>query len=46
MTRKITPIKDLIALVKLIKIFIRIRPNIVHSHTPKAGIIAMLAAYI
>lgn len=44
MTRKISPFKDLIALFKLCKLFIKIKPTIVHSHTPKAGILGMLAA--
>lgn len=44
MTRKITPFRDLIALFKLIFIFIKEKPFIVHTHTPKAGILAMLAA--
>jgi glycosyltransferase involved in cell wall biosynthesis len=46
MTRKITPIKDLISLIKLTKYLIKTKPLIVHSHTPKAGIIAMLSAKI
>lgn len=44
MTRKITPFKDLKALYQLYKIFKKERPFIVHSHTPKAGTLGMLAA--
>ena len=44
MTRKITPIKDLIAVYKLYRIFKKEKPNIVHSHTPKAGTLSMIAA--
>jgi len=44
MTRKITPIKDLQAVYTLYKIFRKEKPDIVHSHTPKAGTLAMLAA--
>ncbi len=44
MTRKITPIKDLEAVYKLYKIFKKEKPTIVHSHTPKAGTLSMLAA--
>lgn len=44
MTRKITPIKDLFAVYKLYKIFKKEQPFIVHSHTPKAGTLSMLAA--
>lgn len=46
MTRKITPFKDLVALFKLIALFRRERPYIVHTHTPKAGTLGMIAAYI
>ena len=44
MTRTISPWRDFLALVKLVRILRRIRPEIVHTHTPKAGIIGMLAA--
>ncbi len=44
MTRKITPIKDLRAVYQLYKVFKKEKPSIVHSHTPKAGTLAMLAA--
>jgi glycosyltransferase involved in cell wall biosynthesis len=46
MTRQITPLKDLACLWQLIKIFRREKPDIVHSHTPKAGLLGMLAARI
>jgi glycosyltransferase involved in cell wall biosynthesis len=46
MTRKITPFKDLNCLWQLIKIFKKEKPNIVHTHTPKAGLLGMLAAKI
>ncbi|WP_406844504.1 glycosyltransferase family 4 protein [Flavobacterium soyae] len=44
MTRKISPVNDLVSLYRLYKVFKREDPYIVHSHTPKAGIVAMLAA--
>ena len=46
MTRKISPIKDIISLIKMIKILRMERPDVVHSQTPKAGIISMLASVI
>ena len=45
LTRKITPIKDLFALIKLYKYLKKEKPFIVHTHTPKAGIVGMLASY-
>ena len=44
MTRKITPIQDLNCLIQLIKIFRNQKPDIVHTHTPKAGLLGMIAA--
>lgn len=44
LTRKITPIKDVLAVWKMYKFLKKEKPFIVHSHTPKAGLIAMLAA--
>lgn len=46
MTRQITPWQDLKCLWQLIKIFRKEKPKIVHTHTPKAGLLGMLAAYI
>ncbi|MAR84586.1 MAG: glycosyltransferase family 1 protein [Cytophagia bacterium] len=45
MTRKITPFKDFISLIKMYYLFKKIKPIIVHTHTPKAGIIGMCASY-
>lgn len=44
MTRSITPFKDLRGLYKLYRIFKKEKPFIVHTHTPKAGTLGMLAA--
>lgn len=46
MTRKITILKDLKSLIQLYFFLISNRPLIVHSHTPKAGIIGMLGSKI
>ena len=44
MTRTISPIQDLKSLVAFYKLCKKERPYIVHSHTPKAGIVGMLGA--
>lgn len=44
MSRKITPWQDLKALWKAYRLFKKEKPRIVHSHTPKAGIVGMMAA--
>ena len=43
MTRAITPIQDLKSLFRLFKFLKKEKPLIIHTHTPKAGIIGMLA---
>jgi glycosyltransferase involved in cell wall biosynthesis len=45
-TRKITPFQDLVCLFKLIRLFRNVKPTIVHTHTPKAGLLGMLAAWM
>jgi len=46
MTRKITIFKDLSAVWKLYRIFRSEKPFMVHTHTPKAGTVGMMAAYL
>ena len=46
MERKISPFKDLVSLFRLIRLFHREKPWMVHSLTPKAGLLAMTAAWI
>ena len=45
LTRKITPFKDIIAILKLYFFLKREKPKIVHSHTPKAGFVGMTASF-
>lgn len=44
LTRKITPIKDFVSIIKLYLILRKEKPFIVHTHTPKAGLVGMIAA--
>lgn len=44
--RKISPLKDAWALIKLVLIFRQYHFDLVHSVTPKAGLLGMLAAFI
>jgi glycosyltransferase involved in cell wall biosynthesis len=44
MARGISPFRDLIALWQLYRLFKKEQPTIVHSITPKAGLLGMLAA--
>jgi len=44
MERHISPLKDLKSLFNLIKVFRKEKPMMVHSMTPKAGLLCMMAA--
>jgi glycosyltransferase involved in cell wall biosynthesis len=44
MEREISPLKDLISLVRLYTVLRRLRPTIVNAGTPKAGLLGMIAA--
>jgi len=43
MERRISPVKDFISLLKMIRVFRKERPDMVHSMTPKAGLLCMMA---
>lgn len=45
-SRNILILSDVYCLIRLVYIFIKLRPSAVHSITPKAGFLAMLAAFI
>jgi glycosyltransferase involved in cell wall biosynthesis len=46
MPRRISPGRDLVALSRVVLALHRLRPTIVHAHTPKGGLLGMLAAWI
>ena len=46
MFRRMSPFKDLLSLFRLIVIFCEEKPYMVHSMTPKAGLLCMLAAWV
>ena len=46
MFRRMSPFKDLKSLFKLINVFRKEKPYMVHSMTPKAGLLCMLAAWL
>ena len=46
MERHVSPLKDLISLIRLIRVMRKERPVMVHSMTPKAGLLCMMAAWI
>ena len=46
LTRQITPLNDIKALLKFYFYLKKENPNIIHTHTPKAGLIGMIAAFL
>jgi glycosyltransferase involved in cell wall biosynthesis len=44
MARRIDPLADAVALARLGLVLARVRPDIVHAHTPKGGLLGMIAA--
>jgi glycosyltransferase involved in cell wall biosynthesis len=45
-TREITPLKDLTSFLNLYRFLKKEKPFIIHTHTPKAGVIGMLASWL
>jgi len=46
MERQVSPRKDAVSLWRLVRLMRRLRPQVVHAHTPKAGLLGMTAATI
>ena len=46
MTRRVTPVQDLVSLVRLTRLLRRLQPTIVHTHTAKAGLLGLLAGVL
>lgn len=46
MTRTLSPVKDLKSLWQFYRLCRKEKPTIVHSHTPKAGIVGMMGAWL
>lgn len=44
MSREISPVADALALLSIVRLLRRMRPDIVHAHTPKAGLLFTAAA--
>jgi glycosyltransferase involved in cell wall biosynthesis len=46
MPRRITPLRDLVAIFRIWQCLRRIRPQIVHGGTPKGGLLGMISAWL
>lgn len=45
MRRGISPVQDVVSIFRMILLIRNVRPDVVHSYTPKAGLVAMVAAF-
>lgn len=45
MTRRVTPLRDLMGVIEIWKVIRELNPMIVHAHTPKGGLLGMIAAF-
>lgn len=46
MVRGISPFRDLISIFRMCRVLYQFKPHVVHSYTPKAGLVAMLAGWL
>ncbi len=46
MKRRISPLSDILAIIRLVGILIRVKPHVVHTYTPKAGLIGIVSSWI
>src|SRR5690606_9376221 len=46
LTRSVTPLRDAKELLKLCWLLLRLRPDIVHAHTPKGGLLGIVSAWL
>jgi len=45
-TRRVSPLADLVGTTLLLAALRRLRPHVVHAHTPKGGLLGMVAAWL
>lgn len=46
MPRRVTPLRDGLAVLEIVRVLRKITPDLVHAHTPKGGLLGMIAATI
>ena len=46
LTRRISPLADVLSVIRLARIIKRNKYDVVHAHTPKAGLVGVLAAWL
>ncbi|WP_205736728.1 glycosyltransferase family 4 protein [Acidovorax cavernicola] len=46
MVRGIHPVRDAVSIFRMAALIFKVRPSLIHSYTPKAGLVSMLAGWI
>jgi len=46
MERGISPFKDLVSIVRMVFLLMQVKPDVLHSYTPKAGLVSMIAGFL
>jgi glycosyltransferase involved in cell wall biosynthesis len=46
MARGISPFRDIVSIIEMVRVFRRFRPEIVHSFTPKAALVCAIAGFL
>lgn len=46
MPRRISLLKDIVAIGRILNVLSQVHPDIVHAHTPKGGLLGMIAAWL
>lgn len=46
MTRGISVLRDVLSVARMVRVLLRVKPELAHSYTPKAGLVVMLAAWL
>ena len=46
MNRGISPFKDIISIIRMMRVVRQVKPDIVHSYTPKAGLVTAISSFI
>lgn len=46
MARRVTPLRDIVAVWRIYRVLRRVRPHIVHAQTPKGGLLGTIAAWL
>jgi glycosyltransferase involved in cell wall biosynthesis len=46
MPRRISPLRDLVAVARIARVLRAVRPDVLHAHTPKGGLLGMLTGWL